>query len=365
MRNNLIKNLIVLVSVIALALPTFALSVSAAEIVTLTISGSDLYALMSTGTWEAHFYNGSNSTTFYYDNYSLSDNGDLIICVASDATYPEADIKNPVIQFNTNLVYDNVSSFSAKLGSVFTYYVRTNGSNTVTLAKSLNTYSYGFLLSETNIELPIANPSADNGSFSLTFDDNNTIDFNLTKISSEFSPTSISGFMFELGHDVNLDSGTYVGFAPNKFYAVIDSITLTILDNGTGGGSDGGSGGGSSSVTQQAILNQISEANKKLDILVNGSEEQQDTINENQDRIDHIKENMNKYDEATDKVTEDLEQNLNVDESTEDINKVIDSEATQSVTNVLSAFWGNVLIQWMTAISSGLMLVSFLLFGAH
>ena len=100
----------------------------AAEIVNLTISGSDLYALMSTGTWEAHFYNGSNSTTFYYDNYTLSDNGDLIICVASETTYPEADIKNPVIQFNTNLVYDNVSSFSAKLGSVFTYYVYPAGS---------------------------------------------------------------------------------------------------------------------------------------------------------------------------------------------------------------------------------------------
>ncbi len=278
----------------------FSVTLSAAEIVTLTISGSDLYALMSTGTWEAHFYNGSNSTTFYYDNYSLSDNGDLIICVASDTTYPEADIKNPVIQFNTNLVYDNVSSFSAKLGSVFTYYVRTSGSSTITLAKGLNDYSYGFLLSETNIELPISKPSADNGSFSLTFDDNNTIDYNLTKISSEFTPTSISGFMFELGHDENLDSGTYVGFAPNKFYAVIDSITLTILDDGTGGGSDGGSGGGSSSVTQQAILNQISEANKKLDDMQSSIEQG------TQDIIDNQNQNTQDIIDNQDKNTQDI-----------------------------------------------------------
>lgn len=365
MRNNLIKNLIVILSVIALALPTFALSVSASDVTQIVISGEDLAALILSGTWECYYTIGGTEQQLDYVNCSVI-NGDCVVKFSNVSFTSGQTWTNSSIYFDTTLNYDNVVAVTALVGGNVGYYYRSGPSSSdMTWTSKKMTYADGYVQGTSTIDFQDASPSDLNGTYQFT---DNSLGYSggFAMLSAAFESMTIRNLMLNgFWDDIDLQVSVGVNLPADCVY-VIDSITISLSEDSSSGGDSGDSDSdGSSSETQQAILNQIEKANEKLDLLIEGDDEQKETINENQDRIDNIKDNMAEYNDAVSDVAGEAEENIDVEQSTEDINSVIDNEANESVVNVLSAFWGNTLIQFMTSISSALMLVSFLLYGAH
>ena len=289
----------------------FSVTLNASESSTITISGEDLAALILSGTWECYYTIGGTEQQLDYVNCSVI-NGDCVVKFSNVSFTQGQTWTNSAIYFDTALNYDNVVAVTALVGGNVGYYYRNGPSSSDMAWTSKNmTYADGYVQGTTTVDFQDASPSDLNGTYQFT---DNSIGYSggFAMLSSAFESMTMRNLMLNgFWNDINLtvSSGAYL---PAECVFVIDSITISLTDDSSGsGGSGEDSGGGTSSETQQAILNQIEEANKKLDD-INSSIEQgaQDIIdNQNQnaqDIIDNQDQNTQDIIDNQDKNTQDI-----------------------------------------------------------
>ena len=372
MQKRLIKNLIVVISALLLIVPIFTVNISATDTTTVIITGEDLQSLLISGQWEATYMaNGSTQDTM---NMGSTIDNDAVVLI-SDVPTPVINFTEASMKFGSTIDYSNVVSFKIIFGGLAN--LTTPGTFYTTFHFN---YADGYLLGSTRVDLPRNSSPGSNGAGTIPIYNNYTSAYNdapLFVLSSSFEPMRLNEFIISTD-TLDFGSTSQTNYIINNIKIAVKSIEITFenlsdteiiknqleIANNYLSKIDESIQQGTQDIIENQDKNTL-DIKESIDYFINGSEENQDKQEQLENDLEQAKEDLNKYQEQEENLQEEVTNNIDVETSTEDIDTVIDSEANQSVVESLNSFWGNTLIKFMASISSGLMLISFLLFGAH
>lgn len=270
----------------------FCVPLSASVTTTVILTGEDLYALLSSGEWEAKVNHGDIGYRILEPSFmSYHADGYFFITYDTSNVTNAQDIYGANILFSPTIEYDSVTSFEIVCGSILIYINQYaggggpsyawNSSSSVNVIHDSGTYlidTFANLDKYIHVQNVMYTP-ARMASYSATFD-----------------PTiNLKSFIANQNFNLNLESNGDPNYYVYSMQTVVDSITVTFENPDD----------------SEVLLNQIQKANEYLAKIESAIHEGTQDIIENQDEntqkiIDSQKENTEDIIDNQDKNTQEI-----------------------------------------------------------